>query len=121
MKNVILTQLEAGHFIRLYRKPRKTAVQEEDTKGKKQKVKQKSSKVDFMWKVTKPKPPKPVRIKRPKFTKGWEVGVGLDVSHLNKRRQRARQLKVRLDVETMKALRQQPQVTRSSSNTANAP
>ncbi|KAF5318879.1 hypothetical protein D9619_010724 [Psilocybe cf. subviscida] len=122
LKTVILSQLEAARFIKLYRKPRVTAVQEEVIiKGKKQKIPQKSSKADFVWKVAGPRPPKPTVIKRHKNTRGWDVGVGLDISHLNKRRQRARVLKVRSDVEIMKALRQPPPIVTSTSTTARAP
>lgn len=106
LKTVILPRLEDGHFIKSYRKPRVIAVQEEDAKGKKKTTPQKSPKADFLWKVLGPQKPQPTRTIKPKLTKGWQVGVGLDTSHLNKRRQRARVGKVMRDFETMKALQQ---------------
>ncbi|KAI0353388.1 hypothetical protein OH77DRAFT_1591391 [Trametes cingulata] len=57
----------------------------------------------WVWQLKEAKPPAPA----PKPTKpfGAEVGVGADFSHLNKRRQRAREEKIERDVEWLKELK----------------
>lgn len=58
----------------------------------------------WQWQLKEAKPQEPV----PEETKlyGSEVGLGADWSHLNKRRQRGRQEKVREDMKWLKQLRQ---------------
>lgn len=57
----------------------------------------------WLWKLRAPPPPPPEPKKEaPVF--GTEVGVGEDWSHLNKRRQRAREDKVARDVTWLKDL-----------------
>ncbi|KAI0330082.1 hypothetical protein GY45DRAFT_1371049 [Cubamyces sp. BRFM 1775] len=65
----------------------------------------------WQLKQAEPKEPEPV-----KQVFGKEVGVGADWSHLNKRRQRAREGKVKMDVEWLKELeRARNEVINSSS------
>ncbi|KAI0367188.1 hypothetical protein BV20DRAFT_970833 [Pilatotrama ljubarskyi] len=58
----------------------------------------------WVWRIRNAEPPAPA----PEPTKpfGAEVGVGADFSHLNKRRQRAREEKIERDVEWLKELKQ---------------
>lgn len=57
----------------------------------------------WLWKMkARPPPPLEPKTKKPAF--GVEVGVGMDWSHLNKRRQRAREGKVARDVTWLKDL-----------------
>lgn len=57
----------------------------------------------WLWQLKAPVPQKPPRLEKKPF--GAEVGVGEDWSHLNKRRQRARQEKVGRDVQWMRELK----------------
>jgi hypothetical protein len=57
----------------------------------------------WLWKMKAPPPPPP-EAKKEKPVFGTEVGVGEDWSHLNKRRQRAREGKVARDVTWLKDL-----------------
>ena len=57
----------------------------------------------WLWKM-KTRPPPPPEPKKEKVVFGAEVGVGEDWSHLNKRRQRAREEKVGRDVSWLKDL-----------------
>lgn len=57
----------------------------------------------WLWKLRAPPPPPP-EPKKEKVVFGAEVGVGEDWSHLNKRRQRAREEKVASDVDWLKDL-----------------
>lgn len=57
----------------------------------------------WLWRLkARPRPPSQPKEKEPVF--GVEVGVGEDRSHLNKRRQRAREEKVARDVTWLKDL-----------------
>lgn len=57
----------------------------------------------WLWRVKRrPSPPPEPKIAKPPF--GTEVGVGEDWSHLNKRRQRAREEKVARDVTWLRDL-----------------
>lgn len=57
----------------------------------------------WLWRA-RARPPPPPEPKKPKPTFGAEVGVGEDWSHLNKRRQRAREGKVARDVTWLRDL-----------------
>ena len=57
----------------------------------------------WLWKIKERPPPAP-EPKKEKVVFGAEVGVGEDWSHLNKRRQRAREGKVARDVDWLKDL-----------------
>lgn len=57
----------------------------------------------WLWRL-KERPPPPPEPKKAKPVFGAEVGVGEDWSHLNKRRQRAREGKVARDVTWLKDL-----------------
>ena len=58
----------------------------------------------WLWR-TRERPPPPSEPKKEKPVFGAEVGVGEDWSHLNKRRQRAREEKVARDVTWLRDLR----------------
>ena len=57
----------------------------------------------WLWQLKAPGPEKPPRPEKKTF--GAEVGVGEDWTHLNKRRQRARQEKVGRDVQWLRELK----------------
>ena len=57
----------------------------------------------WLWQARDYTPP-PVVVKEEKATFGTEVGVGEDWSHLNRRRRRAREMKVKRDVKWMRKL-----------------
>ena len=57
----------------------------------------------WLWQLKAPVEEKPPRPEKKTF--GAEVGVGEDWSHLNKRRQRARQEKVGRDVQWLRELK----------------
>lgn len=57
----------------------------------------------WLWRLRE-RPPPPLEPKKAKPVFGAEVGVGEDWSHLNKRRQRAREEKVARDVTWLRDL-----------------
>ena len=109
LKREILDTLENFNEIRTVRQPRADAAALEElslsnpsapTKRDRKAIA--SSQVEFAWKVVTPRPP--VVPPPTKEVYGREVGVGLDTSHLNKRRQRARVEKVSDAVMKMKGI-----------------
>lgn len=102
LKEYILPFLQGMREVKMMQQPRTKALPEsETTKKKKSKV---DSSVEWVWKVVPPNervaPPAPPKRKE---VVGTEVGVGLDTSHLNKRRQEARVGKVSREVTKLKA------------------
>ena len=100
--------LEDANEVQIFRTQRELAhiPNPKKKKGKQQETSTGPALVDvFAWRLS-TMTPKPSRVYEDKKTKpvvGREVGVGLDTSHLNKRRQAARVGKVSRDVMKMKA------------------
>ncbi|KAI0746544.1 hypothetical protein C8Q80DRAFT_1054361, partial [Daedaleopsis nitida] len=71
-------------------------------KGKRKSMPVSTHAESWKWQLKAPAPEVPAPVEEPVF--GAEVGVGEDWSHLNKRRQRAREEKVASDVQWLKEL-----------------
>ncbi|KAF8157035.1 hypothetical protein B0H34DRAFT_711749 [Crassisporium funariophilum] len=122
LKTEILPILEGLKLLKIVRQPRvvniEGEVEEPLPTGKvtQQKKKKALSDMEFLWKAidpaTLPKPPAPTP---PKVVVGTEVGVGVDFSHLNKRRRRARVEKVSNAVTRMKSYRAERENKQSTS------
>ena len=106
--------LEDANEVQIFRTQREMAhiPNPKKQKGKQQETATGPALVDvFAWRLS-TVTPKPSRTydyedKKTKPVVGREVGVGLDTSHLNKRRQAARVGKVSRDVMKMKAIWEQ--------------
>ena len=100
--------LEDTNEVQIFRTQREMAhiPNPKKQKGKQQETSTGPALVDvFAWRLSTmtPKPTRTFEDKKTKPVVGREVGVGLDTSHLNKRRQAARVGKVSRDVMKMKA------------------
>ncbi|KAF9041252.1 hypothetical protein BJ165DRAFT_1406219 [Panaeolus papilionaceus] len=106
LKTEILPYFDGRHEIKMVKQPR-TGLPPVDATAPKKKTT--STPTEFVWKLSDPSIiPRP----RPPVVKevvGREVGVGLDISHLNKRRQRARVEDITRSVNRMKEFRAQQQ------------
>ncbi|KAL1938844.1 hypothetical protein VTO73DRAFT_11224 [Trametes versicolor] len=110
LKRVILPDLEqSGKVEKAHTKQTLTEAELEALKANMGKKSKKASTLPshvqlWRWQLKEAKPQEPA----PEETKlyGSEVGLGADWSHLNKRRQRGRQEKVREDMKWLKQLRQ---------------
>ncbi|PPQ70988.1 hypothetical protein CVT24_009942 [Panaeolus cyanescens] len=108
LKTEILPYFSGRHEIKMVKQPR-TGLPLVDNAAAAGKKKATSTPTEFVWKLTDPsqipRPPAP----KVKEVVGREVGVGLDISHLNKRRQRARVEDITRSVNRMKEFRAQAQ------------
>lgn len=104
LKKDILGSLKASHEIKMVSEAKSSPIPlptGDLTKREKKLVR--SSTTAWVWKCIPPEDrPKPLPPKPEKFVFGREVGVGLDTSHLNKRRRIARVGKVSRAVDKMK-------------------
>ncbi|KAH9477719.1 hypothetical protein JR316_0009945 [Psilocybe cubensis] len=102
LKEYILPFLQGMREIKMTPQPRTRPISESELTNKKKKKRDTS--IEWVWKVIPPNermpPPGPPKQKE---VVGTEVGVGLDTSHLNKRRQEARVGKVSREVDRLKA------------------
>ncbi|KDR72612.1 hypothetical protein GALMADRAFT_252763 [Galerina marginata CBS 339.88] len=111
LKEYILPFLRGANEITITQQPTAktlTAQEADDApKTKKQRLQLTKSQVEFVWKVVPPE--NRVKVSAPppeKLVVGREVGVGGNVSHLNKRRMLARAGKISREVDRMKAYNQ---------------
>jgi len=123
LKKQILPVLEGRHEIKKVQMPKHSIASElASAATKKGKGGAKEEKLGFYWTAV-PEAERPVRQAPPppKKVVGREVGVGLDVSHLNKRRQRARVGKITRNVNKMKALFANATAAQATSTSSSAP
>lgn len=70
----------------------------------------------WVWKAVDPRTLKPPKARNEKIDYGTDVGVGEDLDHLSKRRQRARLEKIRSDVRLLKEMDAERQSITSTSS-----
>ena len=104
LKKDILGSLKASHEIKMVPEARSSPIPlPTGSLTKREKKLVRTSTTAWVWKCIPPEDrPKPPPPKPEKFVFGREVGVGLDTSHLNKRRRIARVGKVSRAVDKMK-------------------
>jgi len=123
LKKQILPVLEGRHEIKKVQLPRHTIASDVSSGAttKKGKGGAKEEKMAFYWTAV-PETERPVRQAPPpaKVVVGREVGVGLDYSHLNKRRQAARVGKITRNVNKLKAVLASAKAAQAASSSSSS-